>query len=237
MWAGAAAAIREAELVIVLGTDHNGSLGTLTLTPQNYASPLGVLPTEREIVNKLADILGPDQAFADELHHRGEHSIELVLVWLQFLREEKPVPVVPILTGSFLHFMAGQAEIDREVRFQAFVESLQEEMSHRRTVVIASGDLAHLGAAFGEPSMNSTDYVQMKADDEALLENLCQGNARSFFDFMRAGQFKRNVCGLAPFYFTLSLLGDTQGQVVAYDRCQADYANSSYVSVCGLVWE
>jgi AmmeMemoRadiSam system protein B len=237
VWASVAPAIREAELVIALGTDHNGNLGTLTLTPQNYASPLGVLPTDREIVNKLADILGPDQAFADELHHRGEHSLELVLIWLQFLREEKPVPVVPILTGSFFHFMSGQADIDQEVRYQAFIELLQDEMSHRRTVVIASGDLAHLGTAFGEPPMDSTDYVQMKADDDTLLENLCQGNAQSFFDFMRAGQFERNVCGLAPFYFTLSLLGDTYGQIIAYDRCPADYANNSYVSICGLVWE
>ena len=237
VWASASTAIREAELVIVLGTDHNGNLGTLTLSPQNYASPLGVLPTEREIVNRLADILGPDQAFADELHHRGEHSIELVLVWLQYMRQEKPVPVVPILTGSFLHFMTGQADIEQESRYQALIEMLQDEMTRRRTVVVASGDLAHLGTAFSEPPMNRADYDQMKVDDDALLENLCQGNARSFFDFMRAGQFERNVCGLAPFFFTLSLLGDTQGQVIAYDRCPADPEDTSYVSVCGLVWE
>ena len=54
VWASATEVVREAELIIVLGTDHNGDLGTLTLTPQNYASPLGVLPTDLEIVDKPA---------------------------------------------------------------------------------------------------------------------------------------------------------------------------------------
>jgi len=236
-WASAAAAIREAELIIVFGTDHNGDLGTLTLTPQNYASPLGVMPTDTALVNRLAEILGPERAFADELHHRAEHSIELVLVWLQYMRQGRPCPLVPILTGSFQHFMVGQANIEDEPAYAEVIATLQAEMKQRRTVIVASGDLAHLGPAFGEPPLSAADHAQMKVDDDALLANLCQGNAQSFFKFMQAGQFERNVCGLSPFYFTLSVLGQTQGRALSYNRCPADETNTSFVSVCGLVWD
>ncbi|RMF05387.1 MAG: AmmeMemoRadiSam system protein B [Chloroflexi bacterium] len=237
VWAAAAEAIQQAEFIIVLGTDHNGGLGTLTLTPQNYASPLGVMPTDQRVVNRLADVLGPDVAFADELHHRREHSIELVLIWLQYMRQGNPCPMLPVLTGSFYHFMTGHANIEDDRILVDFVNVLRDEMAQRRTVIVASGDLAHLGPAFDEAPLDAAAHAQMKTDDDALLENLCQGNAESFFNFMKAGQFRRNVCGLSPFYLTLQALGQTQGQVLSYDRCPADTTNTSFVSVCGLVWQ
>lgn len=239
VWASAAKAIAQAELIIFLATDHNGGLGTVTPTPQNYASPLGVMPTDRQLVAELADVLGPQQAFAEELHHRGEHSIELVLVWLQYMRElagAKPCPTLPVLVGSFHHFMTGHDQLENNPRFESFIQYLQTVMQQRRAVIVASGDLAHLGPAFDEPPLSSADYDHMKTDDEALLANLCQGDAAGFFKFMQAGQYRRNVCGLSPFYFTLSALGKTEGQTIAYDRCAADAADTSFVSVGGLVW-
>jgi hypothetical protein len=75
----------------------------------------------------------------------------------------------------------------------------------------------------------------MKVDDEALIESLCGGDAHKFFEFMQAGQYERNVCGLSPFYFTLRVLDQTKGQTIAYDCCPADNRNTSFVSVCGIV--
>jgi hypothetical protein len=237
VWASAAQAVREAELAIIFGTDHNGSLGTLTLTRQNYASPLGVMPTDTALVDRLAAMLGPDHAFAEELHHRGEHSIELALVWLQFMRQSQPCQVLPVLTGSFHHFMAGMADVSAEKRFDDFITVLRHEAANRRTVVIAAGDLAHLGPAFDGPPLDGPAHAQMKTDDDALINTLCAGDAAGFLKFMQAGQFQRNVCGLAPFYFTLSVLNQSRGQTIAYDRCLADNNNSSFVSVCGMVFQ
>ncbi|RME75296.1 MAG: AmmeMemoRadiSam system protein B [Chloroflexi bacterium] len=237
VWASAAEAVRQAELVIIFGTDHNGGLGTLTLTRQHYASPLGVMPTDLALVDRLADALGPDTLFAEELHHRGEHSIELALVWLQHIRQAEPCAVLPVLTGSFHHFMTGMADIQTESRFARFVDLLRQETAGRRTVVVAAGDLAHLGPAFDGPPLDAVAQARMKVDDEALMDVLAQGDAARFYHFMRREQYPRNVCGLAPFYFTLSVLGSSQGRVISYDRCPADHQNTSFVSVCGMVLE
>jgi AmmeMemoRadiSam system protein B len=235
VWASAAEAVHQAELVIIFGTDHNGGPGTLTLTTQNYASPLGVMPTDKELVDRLAEVLGPEQAFSEELHHQREHSIELALVWLQHLRNGEPCLTLPVLCGSFHHFMVGQADIAAEQRFKAFIELLRQEISTRRTVVVAAGDLAHLGPAFDGPPLDAVAQARMKVDDEALMESLCGGDAEKFFEFMQAGQYERNVCGFSPFYFMLSVLGHTEGQTISYDRCPADNNNTSFVSVCGIV--
>ena len=235
VWASAAGAVREAELAIIFGTDHNGSAGTLTLTTQNYSTPLGVMPTDKELVNRLAEVLGPERAFGEELHHQREHSIELALVWLQHLRYDAPCLTLPVLCGSFHHFMTGQADIAAEQRFEAFIELLRQEVANRRTVVVAAGDLAHLGPAFDGPPLDAVAQARMKVDDEVLMESLCGGDAKKFFEFMQAGQYQRNVCGLSPFYFTLQVLDQTQGQTIAYDCCPADNRNTSFVSVCGIV--
>jgi AmmeMemoRadiSam system protein B len=236
VWASAAQAVREAELIIIFGTDHKGDYGTLTLTPQNYASPLGVMPTDQAVVDRLAEILGPDAAFAEELHHRDEWSIELDLVWLQYLRAEKPCPLVPILCGSFGHFMQNEANIADEPKFKAFSKLLQAEMAQRRTLIVASGDLAHLGPAFEGPPLDAAAQTRMKVDDEALLATLSGGDAPTFFNFMK-GQYHRNVCGLSPFYFMLDLLGQSRGTTLAYDRCLVDHDHSSFVSICGMIFD
>lgn len=236
LWASAAEAARQAELVIIIGTDHHSAYGTLTLTPQNYASPLGMMPTDKELVERLARVLSPELAFAEELHHIGEWSIELDLVWLQYMRGGEPCPILPILSGTFRPFMLDEADIKEETRFNDFVALLQEEMSKRRTLIVASGDLAHLGPEFDGPPLDVARYEQMKTDDDVLLNILSQGRAEQFFDFMKAGQFERNVCGLSPFYFTLKLLAETRGQLTSYDRCPADRQNTSFVSVCGMIF-
>jgi len=41
----------------------------LTLTRQHYATPFGVLPTAREVVETLAGAMGAETAFAGELYH------------------------------------------------------------------------------------------------------------------------------------------------------------------------
>ena len=132
--------------------------------------------------------------------------------------------------------MNDQADIKKESRFKAFIDVLREETTRRRTVIIASGDLAHMGPAFDGLPVDEVAQAQMKVDDEALMDTLCAGNADVFFEFMK-GQHGRNVCGLSPFYFTLDLLGSSQGYTLAYDCCVADANNTSFVSVCGTIFE
>ncbi len=99
VWQEAAEAIHAAEVVILLGTDHQGD-DPFTLTRQSYATPYGVLPTAQPVVDAVVDVLGEDEAFAGELRHRGEHSLELVAVWLHHMRQGAPVELAPILVGS-----------------------------------------------------------------------------------------------------------------------------------------
>jgi len=237
VWSRSAEMARQAELAIIFGTDHNGSPGTLTLTRQSYATPFGVLPTAVGVVDAVAAVLGPENAFAEELHHRSEHSIELAAVWLHHVREGRPLEIVPVLCGSFDHFVAGAADPQEHPAFARVIERLQEATAGRRAIVVAAADLAHVGPAFGDPfPLDWAARARLQAADELLLQALCRGNAEEFFRLVQAEGDRRRICGLPPIYLALRLMGDVQGELAGYERCPADAQGTSLVSVCGVVF-
>lgn len=238
VWQQAAAMAQAADLVILLGTDHFSAGDRLTLTRQSYATPYGVLPTDTAIVDALAAAIGPERAYRGELRHQGEHSLELVAAWLHHVRRGRPVDMVPILTGSFADFIAGRSDPASDPLLVAFLATLKRQAwrAGRQVLVIASGDLAHVGPAFGGPKLDAAGRARVQAADDELLQQLAAGSAEGFFAAIRREQDQNNVCGVSPFYLMLRLLGDVEGQVVAYDQCPADPRNTSLVSVCGMAF-
>lgn len=235
-WKRAAQAAREAELVILLGTDHYG-VDLFTLTRQSYATPYGVLPTATALVDQLAAVIGEEAAYAGELRHRGEHSLELVAVWLHHMRAGQPVPVVPILTGSFHPFMINGATPSSDPTVAAALDVLRAAMAGKRTLIVASGDLAHVGPAFGGVPLDGAARRALRQADDALIATMCAGDAGQFFGAIRQVQNANNVCGVAPIYLTLRLLGTSAGEQAGYAICPADTENTSVVTVTGMMFK
>jgi hypothetical protein len=194
-----------------------------------------VLPTARDVVGVLAEALGKEAAFADELHHRSEHSIELAAVWLHYVRGERPCELVPILCGSFGSFVRGEAQPERDPAVTALLDALGQVMDGRRTLVVAAADLSHVGPAFGGRPLDLVGRATVQAADEELIERVCAGDALGFFAAVRREGDRYNVCGLPPVYLVLRALGPVRGERVAYDRCPADQDGTSLVSICGVL--
>ena len=236
VWTAAAEAAVQAELVILFGTDHFGSDRSLTLTRQSYETPWGVLPTDSALVDALAKAIGVEDAYAEELHHRREHSIELVAVWLHHVRHGRSVPVVPILCGSFASFIAGHGDPATHEIYHEALSVLRQAMDSRCTLVVAAADLAHMGPAFGDShGLDSVGRAQLRRADERLLSAVFSGDAQAFFDQLKVERDRRHVCGLPPIYLLLRLLGGASGEAAGYALCPADSQGLSYVSIAGAI--
>ena len=236
VWKRAAQAMREAELVILLGTDHYGA-DLFTLTRQNYATPYGTLPTDRTIVDALATVIGEEAAFGGELRHRGEHSLELVAVWLHHMRAGEPCNLVPILCGGFHHFLYNGAHPNDDRTIAGVIAVLQQVTRGRRAVVIASGDLAHVGPAFGGAPLNAATRAQLHLADQALLNHMRAGDVDGFFGEIRRIRDGNNVCGVSPIYLTMRTLAAITGEPVGYAVCPADEVDTSVVTVGGMIFQ
>ena len=241
-WRHVSMAAAECELAIILGTDHAGGDCKITPTLQSYATPWGPLPTDKELAKSLAVGLGGESAFEEEEHHIKEHSIELALVWLHYLvRKGNPkgrVPyVLPVLCGHMGRYVHGGGE--GESVFDFVVSELRGVMEGRKTLVIAAGDLAHVGPVFGDQApWGRSERAALKRADDLSLEAACNGDAEGFLEGVRSEKDQRRICGLTPIYLALRALGsEVSGRVTAYDQCPADSMGGSLVSVAGVIWQ
>ena len=235
VWQRAAAAVREAEIAIIFGTDHMSGDARLTLTHQRYATPWGALPTANHIVDKVARELGPEVVFRDELHHRGEHSIELAVIWLHYFLGDRECELLPVLCGSYDPFVEGEGAPGQDRQISAALDVMREATASRKAIVIAAGDLAHVGPAFGDRyAVDFVERARLKAADDALVASICGGDEEAFFQQVKGEEDRRRICGLPPIYMALRLLGDTRGVVTGYAQCPADEQGTSFVSICGI---
>lgn len=240
VWQRAQSSVLEADLVIIFGTDHKGG-SAITLTRQHYATPYGVIPTDLDLVDKVAVAIGPENAFADELHHRNEHSIELTAVWLHHAYHQanvEPKPMLPILCGSFHHFvMNGRHPAEDELLMKT-IEILQQETAGKKVLAIASVDFAHVGPAFGDDFvMDAARRAALQQSDDFLVQAIIRGDAGSFYEQITAVKDKNRICGFAPIYLMLRYLETTEGVQVGYAHCSADAQDHSLVSIAGVLLE
>lgn len=235
-WKRAAAMAQAADLVVVLATNHYGGMNEVTLTRQHYATPYGVLPTAVDLVDTLAATLGPERVFAGELYHQPEHSIELVLTWLHHMRGGQAVEVVPILTGSFQPQLQADIEPQSTAMYGRLLATLRRLTQDRRLLVVASGDLAHIGPAFDGDAVGAEERRALEASDAQLMAHLVAGDADGFWHSIKDVEDRNNVCGVSPFYLALKLTAVERGERAGYAICPADENSTSVVSVCGIVY-
>ncbi len=235
VWGLVAASARRADVAVILGTDHESPDARLTLTRQNYATPFGTLPTDLPTVEALAAALGEGEAYGEELHHRTEHSIELAVVWLQHVRRGQPLPLVPILCGGFARYLMPGKGPSQDTAIEGAIQALRQSLEGRRALVVAAGDLAHSGPAFGDqlPADIPARARGAQADEE-LIAAIARGDAAAFLSQIQAEENRRHICGLAPIYLALRLLEPVRGEPAGYAQVPADTQGSSFVSVCGV---
>ena len=239
LWRAAGDDLDEIELAVILGTDHRGGAGRITPTRQRYATPYGAIPTDEDALRRLERALGKS-AYDEEINHVSEHSIELAAVWLHHFARARgaEIAVLPVLCGSFYEFTnGGGAHPDGDARLSAALDALGEIVRRRRTLIIAAGDLAHVGPAFGDPEpLDDAGKTQLRTEDAESIDAILAADSERFLSVSQAESDKRRLCGLPPIYMALRLAeGASGGVAVGYDQCLADEQNGSVVSIIGAL--
>ena len=220
----ALAEARDADCFIVLGTSHQGLDGHhFAATRKAFETPFGPLEVDHEILDAIVR-RSPEDLFAAELAHRGEHSIEFQAVWLEYLRHRTGGGVrriVPLLT-SFVHECLTRGESPAaQSDVGAVLDAVSDVMATvpRRYCIVAGADLAHVGPRFGDGwRAGRTQLARVQSEDRALLAPVSAGDAEGFFrEALRQGDQNR-ICGLSPIYSLLRLLPGAEGTLLHYEQ-------------------
>ena len=224
------------EVVVILGITHSGGSAPFALTRKPFETPFGVLEADEQMTGDLI-AAAPFDALGDEFLHRDEHSVEFQAALLHFLyREGAPPKLVPILCGSYHRREGKVVSPAGDEAVQGFITRLRELVSadSRRVAVIASADLSHVGARFGDrPPLTQVHLDLARRHDMALLEMTQAGDADGLCEAVGAEQDRYNVCGFPALYALARVSSPAEGRLLAY-RQSVEAQTQSCVSFASV---
>jgi AmmeMemoRadiSam system protein B len=210
----------DASLFVIIATSHY-SAHRFTLTRKDFKTPLGVVPTDQTYIDRLVAHYGPG-LFDDELAHLPEHSVELEVVFLQYLYENRrPFRMVPLLVGSFQDCVLGNLVPRARTDIGRMIEAIQkvEAETSEPIFYIISGDLAHIGPKFGDRrAVNESQLQHSRHMDQALLKQMEKADMAGYFGVLAEEADARRICGFPPTYTLLEAIRPSHGKLWHYDQ-------------------
>lgn len=226
------------DIFVILGTGHAGPKGHYVFTRKNFETPLGIVETDGEFIDRLEAKLGMDLC-EEEFIHKAEHSIELQLAFLQLTYEHSTCPkIVPILCGGFHEAMLQDQLPSDAPQVKKFLTALKETIaeSTRRVCVMASADLSHVGPRFGDKDPVTENFLSwVESEDLEMIDIVRTLRADDFFRHVQKDRDRRRVCGLASIYTLLSVTDAKEADMLRYSQA-ADPTGSQAVTFCGVAF-
>jgi AmmeMemoRadiSam system protein B len=224
----------EGGTVVVFGVGHSMGRMPYALTGQDFATPIGTVPADRDLLDRVVGKTG-DWVFTDELAHRNEHSVEFAAVLLRHVLGDRELRILPVLCGSFAEFVRDGLEPETDPRVDVFLETLREEAGD--ALLYASVDLAHMGPYYGDPRpLVAADLERIEREDREMLDRVAARDARGLFDHLHGCADRRRVCGSSALYSLLRVLPEgTPGDLIAYEQ-PVFPSEGNTVSICSIRW-
>jgi MEMO1 family protein len=225
------------DVYVIFGTSHTPLPQPFCLTMKKFQTPLGDVPTDRDMARQLIKKSHFD-LLEGEWAQRSEHSIEFQTVFLKYLFPDRPFAILPVLCGNILHDRANQSEPVVPSQVSEFLSMLKAITSGtgKRVCFIAGADLAHMGPRFGDPAVVNPDMLSwLQAMDLNTLGKVERMEGTAFLEEIAEERDRRRICGLAPIYSMLEVCGAGSGKLLRYGQA-ADPEGTQVVSFASMVF-
>lgn len=188
--------------IILLGPSHQAPVeGASVLRVDAYETPLGRIPVDIEARDAL---LACPVVREQPAAHRGEHSVENQLPFLQCVLG--PFKMVEVLVGD----LSPESRATLADTLRALVDG--------RTLLVTSSDFTHYGTGYGYvPFRNDVPESLKRLNDRAVQEML-QVDVPGWDVYL--AETRDTICGQAAIGVLLKILepwGNVRGARVAFD--------------------
>jgi AmmeMemoRadiSam system protein B len=232
---GAGAASEPPLRVVVFGTGHNLGEAFVALSRKRFETPLGQVPCDTAFVDRVAAKLG-DAAYARELVHRDEHSIEFQVIYLQRRLGARPWTLVPILCSGFHRFLDERISPHDEPLIETLIGAIREaeQALGGPTLYVAGVDFSHVGPRFGDPKLDAETLELVRKTDEQAISAAATGEADAWFKAIAEVDDATRICGFAPTYCMLRAATPGAGRPLVY--AESPEPDGTFVTVAAMVW-
>lgn len=182
-------------LVVILCPNHHGTGAPIALSAvEGWETPLGIVPVDPDLSERIVTH-SPGVVERDDRAHLHEHSLEVHLPFLQYLRPD--VAIIPLSLGFGDTGRAGRlATILAEV-----ISATPEPV-----LIVASSDMTHYESADSARIKDQIAIDRFRALDPDGLVSVCR-------------QHRITMCGVIPAAVMLKsaiLLGARRTDLLAY---------------------
>lgn len=207
------------ELVIILGIAHSGSRNFFTASRKKFSTPFGEMHTANDFLDRWSSLAGLDVT-EDDWPHRAEHSIEFQLPFLQHALQD-PFEIVPVLCGAveplLNHTTDWHIAGNTRLHIEALAAALKAEK--RRTAIILSVDLAHVGPKFGDGDKISGQLAeQHQSRDQQLFKMLENWDRPGLQQLMKSDLLTRRVDACGALLTLFGMFEQGKGRLLSYGQ-------------------
>ncbi len=174
------------ETFLIIGPKHSGLGSPIAITTEEFQTPLGKVPIDMDLAEKLHTGVIDNDLMA----HRNEHSIEVQLPFLQYLKSD--IKFVPLCIGHQTYKMA------REVG-----GIISKAIKGKDVVVLASTDFSH--------------YVSQevaKKKDMMAIEAIMNLDAKSLYKTV--DKYNISMCGYGPVMAMIEGVNGSKADMLKY---------------------
>ncbi|HNZ64566.1 MAG TPA: AmmeMemoRadiSam system protein B [Smithella sp.] len=190
------------DTVVILGTNHTGpDFRKVSLySGDGFRTPLGTAHVDKNIVSALKKA-APDLCIPDQSLHEREHSLEVVVPFVQTVFPR--ARIVPVVVAS--------TDMETAVRFGNVLASV---LHNKNVLIVASSDLSHYPAARDADIVDRETLAAIATLDPSLLTATLKAHAAGNID-----NLSTSVCGEAPVIAAMAAaksLGAVRGKMISY---------------------
>ena len=188
---------QDLKTVVIIGPSHRVYVaGTSVADFDSYETPLGMMPVDRKLVERLESRFG--LSFNPEAHH--EHSTE---VQTPFIKEYmKDISVVELVYGA-----------EEPERLAKVIEDLLDDPA---TGIVISTDLSHYYDIEKAKQLDSICLDAVQREDPAELHQGCEACGKIGVEAMLIAAGKKGLKPLLLDYRTSADASGDESQVVGY---------------------
>lgn len=187
-------------VIVFIGPNHTGYGSPISLSTEDFRTPLGVLKNAIELSEALSRYIE-----VDEMAHLMEHSIEVQMPFYQYFSDT--FRIVPIVMG------------DQSLRAVKRVsEALLKVLEGVDFAIVASSDFTHCGFAYGQmppPGVSAGEFA--RSQDMKAIEKILELDVEGLYRVRE--EISLTMCGYGPVGVLMevaSALGYTRGELLKY---------------------
>ena len=189
---------------VILGPNHNGIGAGVAITEEDFETPFGVVSIDREITSKLKGTVDNDP-----VSHRFEHSIEVQLPFLQYIKRD--IKIVPISMG----FQDYETAVDA-------AKAIRKAVAGRDVCIIASTDFSH--------------YIppeKARQLDHKVIDRILALDPKGMYGTVTSNDV--SMCGYGPVMTMLLSCGGREARLLKYANSGDVQPMDTVVGYAGIV--